>query len=97
MIQPCAYIDLAAGVVVNTIVADPETDVAPEGYLIVPLPAGVGIGWLWDGETFHETPEMIAVREAAEAAEAALPWNVARVELETDPQAFLLTLVHPNG
>lgn len=49
-----AVIDLATNIVVNKIVADAATDLAPDGTFLVNVQEGVmcDIGWLWDGQNF---------------------------------------------
>ena len=49
-----AVIDMATNVVVNKIVADAATDIAPEETYLVDISDGAvcDIGWLWDGTNF---------------------------------------------
>jgi hypothetical protein len=49
-----AVVDTITNVVVNKIVADAATDIAPDGTYLVNIPDGVmcDIGWLWDGTNF---------------------------------------------
>ena len=69
------------GLVTNVIVADPATDIAPEGFTLVPLAEGqtVSIGWEWDGKTLRDPREIPVSLEAARAtklaASAALRWE----------------------
>ena len=59
----CALIALdqsgVNGVVVNTIVADPAVDPAPEFYLLVAIPDGaqVSIGWSYSNGAFAAPTE----------------------------------------
>jgi hypothetical protein len=49
----CAIVNMAAGVVENIIVADPETDSVRDGYSLVGNPPYfVEIGTVWDGANF---------------------------------------------
>lgn len=52
----CALIDTSSNIVVNLIMADPATDAAPEGGMLVGLPddSPVAIGWLYDGTSFTD-------------------------------------------
>jgi hypothetical protein len=49
-----AVVDTITNVVVNKIVADAATDIAPDGTYLVNIPDGVmcDIDWLWDGTSF---------------------------------------------
>lgn len=46
------------GIVVNVIVIDDAVEVH-DGHTLIALPEGVGIGWLYDGETLTR-PEHVA-------------------------------------
>ena len=49
----CALVNLSTSLVVNLIIADPATDPAPSGHIIIALPddSPVSIGWSYsDGE-----------------------------------------------
>lgn len=50
----CALIDLSTNLVVNLIVADPATDPAPSGHVIIGLPddSPVAIGWTYSNGEF---------------------------------------------
>lgn len=54
----CALVDLNNNIVVNLIIANPETDPAPEGHIIVGLPDDslVAIGWSYNPLTSEFTP-----------------------------------------
>lgn len=56
----CALVDLNTNIVVNLIIADPEADPAPVGYLIVGLLEGsqVEIGWSYNSATGEFTPPL---------------------------------------
>lgn len=49
-----AVVDLTTNIVINKIVADAATDLAPDGTRLVDVPEGTvyDIGWLWDGVAF---------------------------------------------
>lgn len=49
----CALVNSTSNIVENLIVADPATDPAPTGYIIVGLPddSPVAVGWLYDPAT----------------------------------------------
>jgi hypothetical protein len=52
-----AVIDSNTNIVVNTVEWDGVTEWSPpEGTFIEPLTDGVGIGWTWDGTSFHTPP-----------------------------------------
>jgi len=49
----CSLVNQATNIVENLIVADPSSDPAPEGYLIIELPedSPVAIGWFYNPAT----------------------------------------------
>lgn len=55
------YAQIEGGVVTNTIVGDPtwleEGGAVPEGLVLVPEGSLAGIGWVYDGGTFHPPEE----------------------------------------
>lgn len=53
MAQRCALVNSATNIVENLIVADPAVDPAPDGYVIIGLPADspVTMGWIYDPAT----------------------------------------------
>jgi hypothetical protein len=57
----CAVVENPSGIVTNIIIADPAIDPAPSGFLLIGLPddSPVGIGWLWDGETFSNPVDLV--------------------------------------
>jgi hypothetical protein len=57
----CALVESSSGLVTNVIIADPATDPAPSGFLLIGLTddSPVGIGWLWDGETFSSPVDLV--------------------------------------
>ena len=58
------YAIIAAGVVVNAAVSDPDY-AASQGW--VDMPAGVDIGWLYDGQTFTAPPPVVRDPEEVKA------------------------------
>lgn len=53
MAQRCALINSTTNIVENVIIADPSTDPAPAGYIIIGLPedSPVSFGWIYDPAT----------------------------------------------
>lgn len=51
----CALVENSTNLVVNLIMADPATDNAPDGFILIGLSDEdpVEIGWSWDGEHFN--------------------------------------------
>ena len=51
----CALVENSTNLVVNLIMADPATDNAPDGFILIGLSDEdpVEIGWSWDGEYFN--------------------------------------------
>jgi hypothetical protein len=49
-----AVVDLASNIVINKIVADATTDIAPDGMRLIDIPDGTMCdpGWLWNGTAF---------------------------------------------
>lgn len=58
------YAIIEAGTVVNVVLATPEY-AAEQGW--VELPDGAGIGWTYDGETFHAPPPPVRDPETVKA------------------------------
>lgn len=54
----CALVDLSTNIVVNLIIANPELDVPPVGYLIVGIPddSPVQFDWIYNPTTNEFTP-----------------------------------------
>lgn len=50
----CALVDISTNLVVNLIIADPATDPAPSGHVIISLPdeSPVAIGWTYNNGEF---------------------------------------------
>lgn len=46
-----AVVKVSTGIVENIIIANPQTDPAPEGYILVALPddSQVSFGWIYNG------------------------------------------------
>lgn len=53
MAQRCALVNSTTNIVENIIIADPAVDPAPDGYVIIGLPADsmVTSGWIYDPAT----------------------------------------------
>lgn len=53
MAQRCALVNSSTNIVENIIIADPAVDPAPDGYILVGLPADstVSSGWIYDPAT----------------------------------------------
>lgn len=49
----CALVNASTNIVENLIMADPATDPAPVGYVIIGLPddSPVAVGWIYDPAT----------------------------------------------
>lgn len=52
----CAYINTSTNIVENVIMADPDVDQVPDGFVLVALSdeSPVYIGWTYDGTNFNE-------------------------------------------
>lgn len=55
----CALVDLSNNLVVNLIIADPTTDPAPSGHVIIGISddSPVSIGWSYSNGEFTAPPE----------------------------------------